>query len=78
MAAVGKSAPALRKKSMEIAIYILYALIQGILVNRYYLKDTAAPVAAVVMMTIFAPVVSFLVVLGTFAEIIRRLATPKS
>ena len=46
---------------MMIALYILYALVQAILIARYGFSPTDkddAPVFTVAMMTIFAPLVS--------------------
>ena len=46
-----------------VALYILYALVQAILVARYGLgpKDRDDPVFTVVLMTVFAPLVSIVV-----------------
>jgi uncharacterized ion transporter superfamily protein YfcC len=63
---------------MYLALYILYALIQGILINRYYIEDTTAPVFMVIIMALLAPVVTALAILTAFAEGIKRLATPRT
>lgn len=83
MAAAGKSAPVLRKITMYVTImyvtlYILYALIQGILVNRYYIEDTTSPVGVVVISALFAPLVTVIAVLTAFGAGIKWLATPRT
>ena len=62
---------------MYVAIYILYALTQGILINRYYIEDTTAPVFMVIIMAVFAPLVSIMAVLTAFVEGVKWLATPR-
>jgi hypothetical protein len=56
-------------------LYLLYALVQGILVARYILEEKDAPVGAVILLTIFAPLVSVFVVGGAFFEAIKWLVT---
>lgn len=60
---------------MFIALYIFYALAQAILIARYHIKEETAPVALVVIMTIFAPIVSALLLLGGFVEAVKWLVT---
>jgi hypothetical protein len=43
---------------MFVALYILYAFVQAILVARYVIQDQTAPVLLVLVMTIFAPIAS--------------------
>jgi len=58
--------------------YILYALIQGILVNRYYIKETTAPVFMVIILAAFAPLVTVGSILAALSWGIERLATPRT
>lgn len=62
---------------MYVIFYILYAVIQGILINRFYIKDTTAPGAIVVVMSLFAPLATVLVVGSVVFDGITWLATPR-
>ena len=62
---------------MTFALYILYAVVQAILVARYGMKEKDHPVLLVVGATIFAPVVSALVILWAAGEAIKWLVTYK-
>ena len=62
---------------MYVTLYILYALIQGILINRYYIEDTTAPMLMVIFLAVFAPPVTVLAILTVFVEGVRWLATPR-
>lgn len=60
---------------MITALYILYALAQAILVARYGFEEKDSPVTAVVLMSVFAPLVS-VGLLGTgFYEGVKWLVT---
>ena len=58
--------------------YIVYALGQGILLNRFIVKDKDYPVPMVLIAAVFAPLVSITLVIGMIVVIIKYLATPKS
>lgn len=62
---------------MFIALYILYALMQAILTARYVMraKEGDAPVFMVVMMTLFAPLVTAFLVCGGFGEAVTWMVT---
>lgn len=60
---------------MFIALYIFYALAQAILIARYHVKEETAPVLLVFLLTIFAPIVSALLLLGGFTEAVKWLVT---
>lgn len=58
--------------------YIVYALAQGILLNRFIVKEKVYPVLIVLIAAVFAPLVSITLVIGMIVVIIKYLATPKS
>lgn len=70
---------------MEIALYILYAFVQAILLARYAMpKDDAlgvvlddAPVGMVFIMTLFAPIVSIITAGSMMHFAIKWLVTYK-
>jgi hypothetical protein len=57
--------------------YIVYALAQGIILNRFVFKHKD-PLGTVVFFFVFAPLVTILTVLHILGEAITFLATPKS
>lgn len=60
------------------ALYILYALVQAILVARYLLQEKDYPVVIVIIMTLLAPIVSILLAGAAFFEAIKWLVTYRS
>jgi heme/copper-type cytochrome/quinol oxidase subunit 4 len=63
--------------SLTFALYIVYALVQAVLVARYFLELTEndSPVFAVVLMTIFAPLVSIGMAITAVGVAIEWLVT---
>lgn len=59
---------------MTITLYILYAFVQAILVTRYVMGEKE-PVGSVIVCSIFAPVVSVILLLGGFCEAVKWLVT---
>ena len=60
---------------MITALYVLYAFIQAVLTARYVFKEDESPVFAVVLMTIFAPLVSVGLLCGGFYKGVKWLVT---
>jgi hypothetical protein len=56
--------------------YIVYALAQGIILNRFVFKSKD-PLGPVVFFSMLAPLVTILVVIHLLAKAIVFLATPK-
>ncbi len=62
---------------MLFALYVLYAFVQAILVARYVIQDETAPVLMVMIMTVFAPIVSAGMTIHYGGEAIKWLVTYK-
>ena len=62
---------------MLFALYILYALVQAILIARYGMPKDDGPVLMVVLMTIFAPIVSIISIGFAFHYAVTWLVTYK-
>ncbi len=60
---------------MILTLYVIYALVQAILTARYAFEEKDAPVFAVVLMTIFAPLVSAALLVAGFYEGVKWLVT---
>lgn len=60
---------------MFVGIYILYAILQGILIARYYMKEKDYPVTAVVVMTLLAPVFTVVMIFCGIHYSIKWLVT---
>lgn len=60
-----------------IFVYAVYALTQGILVNRFLVKDETAPVLMVMVTAAMAPLVTVFLIFGAVYEAIKWAALPK-
>jgi len=60
---------------MYIALYIIYALVQAVLIARYVMKEETAPVLLVVLLSIFAPLVSIIAAFTGIGKGIKWLVT---
>ncbi len=57
-------------------LYLLYAYVQAIVVQRYGIRDTAAPVLTVALLALFAPLVTFGLVIAVLWATTEALARP--
>jgi hypothetical protein len=62
---------------MEIVLYILYALVQAILLARYAMPRDDSPVGMVVIMALFAPIASVITIGSMLHFAIKWLVTYK-
>jgi hypothetical protein len=60
---------------MYIALYIIYALVQAIVIARYVMKEQTAPVLLVFLLSLFAPIVSIIAMFTGIGEGIKWLVT---
>lgn len=61
--------------AMIFALYLLYAFVQAVLVERYGLKDPEV-FASVMILMLLAPLISMALLIGGFIKAVEWLARP--
>lgn len=59
-----------------LALYVLYAYTQGVLVVRFAIREKDHPVPAVLLFALFGPIVSLFMLAWGFVKLTEVLATP--